>query len=128
MSAFNTFMAKIPATYVPEIEKAIDHAVQVLADPNAPESAYEAVLRELDQIQKMVGLDATEAWSRELRDELTSRLTMRLGIDRAAAQEIIIPKINDLLEKLETVRGMVQSKFWKLNWKFGLFVAEGPIS
>jgi hypothetical protein len=127
MKEFAKFMGKIPSEYLPEVEKAITHAVQVLGDPASTSAQSQAVADELQSLQEKVRFDSAEAaadaWKEAIEERLKAQWTARLidqGVKpkRAAKQasELLTPKVNELLEKVEFVRGIVESKPFKWAW------------
>jgi hypothetical protein len=119
--AYVTFLTKVPAEYVPSVEKAISHAADVLADPNAPKEAYDAVQAELSHWQRTVGMDVAEAWKSEIESQLKERLFLQ-GLSASEVEALLVPKITKLLNDMEWCRDKIQSfgppvrKFvaWKL--------------
>src|SRR5713226_9686285 len=137
MKTFTKFMTKIPAEYVPKVEQAITHAAQVLSDRSASSADYQAVADELQSLQQKVRFDsakaAANAWKEAIENQLRAHYTARLvdeGMDqKKAAKEaskLITPKVNNLLKKVEFVRGVTEKKWMpRVNWRNAASTALG---
>lgn len=129
MDAYVSFLAKVPAEYVPSVENAISRAADVLSDPNAPKEAYDAVQDELSHWQRTVGMDVSEAWKSEIESRLKERLFLQ-GFSPSEAEEFLVPKMTKLLNDMEWCRDKIQSfgppvrKFvaWKLAAVVGVAI------
>ena len=101
MKSFTKLMTKIPERYFPDVEQVISRACEVVGDPSATPSDYDSVERELNRIDRTVGLDSVNAW----RDELAARLRVRT------------PDVIRVLEMSEKVRKAAQSSTGRALWR-----------
>jgi hypothetical protein len=112
MKSFLKFAAKIPDNYLPRIEQSITRAVEVLSDPNASSDAYEAVAKELADIQHTVGKGAANAWKGEVAERLKADW-IQAGRDGIAMERQVAPNLTRILESSEKLRAVMQSSYVK---------------
>src|SRR5436190_6049216 len=110
MKSFLKFAAKIPKNYLPRIERSITRAVEVLSDPNASSDAYDAVAKELADIQQTVGKGAANAWKGEVAERLKT-VWIEAGRDGIAMERQVAPKMTRILESSEKLRAVMQSYY-----------------
>ena len=139
MKAFDSFMAKIPAEYVPKLGQAINHAAQVLSDPAATGAQYQAVADKLQSLQQKVRFDsskaAADAWKQAIEKKLIAQLAARLEDQGMAPQEaarkaaeLLTPQVNKLLKDAEffrTKRRLLKRAVTEINWGNLAFSALG---
>jgi hypothetical protein len=96
-----TSLPKFANRVADHVTNAINHAVQAIADGS--ESAYNAALQELSEIQKETGKDVLEKAREEIKDQVLKRLHS-LGVDDA--DKLAESKIKELWDKAEQLRSM----------------------
>lgn len=130
MKHFAKYMSKIPAEYLPKIEQSISRAAEVLADPNSPSEAYEAITSDLAVIQKALGKGAAEAWQGEVAERLKARW-IEAGRDGIELQQQIMPKITNVMKSAEKLRKLSQVSGWRAvvgELAIGLCVVAGLLA
>src|SRR5688572_21060844 len=107
MKYFAKFMTNIPADYLPRIEQSITRAVQVISDPNSTSESYDAITRELAEIQKKVGKGAAEAWQGEVAERLKADW-IEAGRHGIELERQVKPKITYVMQSAEKLRKTLQ--------------------
>ncbi len=123
MESFAYFMSNIPRQYLPQVEQAINRAVEVLADPNTPEWSRQEVEEGLADIQQKVGTDSLRALEGEIKERLKAQWLQagRAGVD---FERQVVPKISSIVNRAESIRQSVAVPWFKTIWaKAGLAAA-----
>jgi hypothetical protein len=106
MKAFIEFMSNIPKEYIPEIENHITNAAKVLSDPNTTYETCNQLSKQLDELNKKVGINSAQAWQEELKEHFEGSLLRSGNFTKNQAKAFADPKINYLINKMESIRGL----------------------